>query len=236
MGDTAIQLIMTRPEGANEAFLSMIPSDLRARLDIIVSPLIEIVATSAIPKLERDAGVIFTSANGVRFAPPGAGRPAFCVGQSTTAQAMSAGWAAVCVGKDAAELVSKLEQESPDMPLVLLGGVHARGHVAEKLNAAGLQVSRVEIYDQKLLPLSDKAQNVLRDRKLVIVALFSPRTAMQFANQCPPGRSVSVAALSPAIARALGDLQVAYLEIAKTPDARAMCTIVEKLIHTISLG
>jgi hypothetical protein len=45
-----------------------------------------------------------------------------------------------------------------------------------------------------------------------------------------------VAALSPVIARALGDLPVARLEIAATPDADSMCATVEKLIHAISLG
>ena len=236
MDSTAIPLIMTRPEGANEGFLEMIPAATRAALDIIMSPLIEIVATGESPTLLPGAGAIFTSANGVRFGPPGVGRPAFCVGQSTTAHAIAAGWQAVCVGADSGELVEALMTTRPERSLVHLGGVHARGNVAERLSANGLKVSRVEVYDQKLLPLTEKAQAALRSNRPVIVPLFSPRTARQFSDQCPAPSCVAVAALSPTIARSLAKLPLARLEIAETPDAEAICKSVEKLIRAISLG
>jgi uroporphyrinogen-III synthase len=236
MDSTAIPLIMTRPEGANEGFLKLIPSATRAALDIILSPLIEIVGIGETPTIPPDSGAIFTSGNGVRFGPQGFGRPAFCVGQSTTARAVGAGWQAVCAGTDSGELVEALMKTRPERPLVHLGGVHARGNVAERLSADGLLVSRIEVYDQKLLPLTEKAKAVLQSNRPVIVPLFSPRTARQFSDECPAPSRVAVAALSPSIARSLGTLPVAWLEIAETPDAEAICASVEKLIRAISLG
>jgi uroporphyrinogen-III synthase len=114
--------------------------------------------------------------------------------------------------------------------------VHARGQVAEKLQKAGLDVSRVALYDQKLLPLNDEARQAIENGASVLVPLFSPRTAGQFAEQCADPTRVHVIALSAAIADNLGELAVASLEIAGHPTSQEVCAILEKVILSDSLG
>lgn len=229
-------MIMTRPDGANEDFVASLAPEARVKLDIIFSPLIAIVSTGAHPEVGPNDGVIFTSANGVKFAPAGNGRAAFCVGSATTAAAIEAGWDAQHVASEAAGLVSELRQRKPGMRLHHLCGVHARGQVAEKLQKAGLDVSRVALYDQQLLPLNERARQVIESGPSVLVPLFSPRTAGQFAAHCTDPTRTHVIALSAAIADNLGGLAVASLEIAGHPTSQEVCAILEKVILSDSLG
>lgn len=229
-------MIMTRPDGANEDFVASLAPEVRVRLEIIFSPLIAIVSTGAHPEVGPNEGVIFTSANGVKFAPAGNGRVAFCVGGATTAAAIEAGWDAEHVAPEAAGLVAELRQKKPGMRLHHLCGVHARGQVAEKLQQAGLDACRIAVYDQQLLPLNERARQAIESAPSVLVPLFSPRTAGHFAQQCTDPTRIHVIALSAAIADNLGELAVASLEIADHPTSQEVCAILEKLILSDSLG
>lgn len=236
MSTPPIPLIMTRPAEANARFVGDLPTSLRQRFQVIDTPLIRIVAVDPAPAIAPEDAVVFTSANGVRFAPPGQGRAAYCVGQRTTAAARLAGWQAIFAGETSDKLVASLSVERRLPHLWHLAGRHTRGRIAERLSAEGRDVTRVTLYDQVLQPLTDQARAVLIGEMPVIVPLFSPRTAAWFAEVCPPAARPHIIALSADVATPLADSTLSSLEIAARPDAAALVDCLEKRVGRISLG
>lgn len=173
---------------------------------------------------------VFTSANGVRFAPPGQGRTALCVGRATTLAARQEGWVARCLGENADALIEALLQRPPTGDLVHFSGQHQRGDIVEKLRAAGLNAVRRIVYDQGLLDLSDAAQTVLSGNSKVIVPLFSPRTAAHFAHQVQPRSGLFLVALSEAVASVLPENLQQACRVAHNPTAKAVAANIEKLL------
>jgi uroporphyrinogen-III synthase len=228
--DTAITtLLLTRPKDANARLLELIPDALLKGCEIIENPLIGIRALPASGELTDAQAAIFSSANGVAYAPPGAGRQAFCVGARTAEAAQAAGWQATCAGRDAAELLAYLLSRKPGAPLVHFCGQHHRGEIVEQLRAAGWTAERCVVYAQDLLPLGPAAQAALNGDRQVVAPLFSPRTAAHFANILPGGGDrLRVVAMSPAVAEALPDPLRACTTVAAAPTVEAMARAVEK--------
>lgn len=225
---------MTRPQGAAERFVARLPGDLRARLTVVNSPLVAIVPVATRLDIGDARGLIFTSANSVRIAAgltPRRDLPCFCVGQATTLAAEQAGWQATCVGAQAEMLISTLHQARPDGPLLHLRGTHSRGDVAARLTGLGCLTRQQVIYDQPLLPPSGAARNILAGPAPVIVPLFSPRIARQFAKMCTGPAPLYLAALSKAVAEPIKALNYRGLTIASDPTADAMVRCVEQVIN-----
>ncbi len=224
-------LILSRPEPGAHAFLELLPRHVVDKVDVVISPLMQITGTGAPVHLDGIAGVIFSSGNGVTYGPPGDGRPAYCVGDKTTERARSKGWHAQKAGANADQLVAALQAQRPMAPLLHLCGVHQRGDIAARLSGAGIMTDAVLVYDQSLLPLDPVAKAALSGSAPCIVPLFSPRTAAQFAKECPVSAHVVVVALSGAVAAAWGDGPVEHLLIADEPTARSMCFAVETAVN-----
>ncbi len=231
-----IPLILTRPEGANSAFAAEFPKPLAAQLEFIDAPLIEIAPIEAEVAVDPSTAAIFTSVNGVRFAPHIVGQPAYCVGMRTTRAALAAGWEAVCLGKNAKELIAALLRLRPDVPLCHFSGVHVRGQISDALTEAGLHASRIEVYDQLLLPLSAPAISALTSQRPVIVPLFSPRAAAHFAEIAPVSQQLRVVTISEAVTQALGDMVRFDTLTAVDPTADGVISLIEKHVAAISLG
>lgn len=196
---------------------------------MIESPLLRIepLRGAAAPSPQEEA--VFSSSNGVRFAPPGDGRRAWCVGARTTGSAQNAGWEAEQAGDTAAELIKRILAERPAADLVHLSGAHTRGAICESLQAAGLRARRIVLYDQQLLSLSPVARALFDGSGQVIVPLFSPRAAAQFVAECPaPGQVIAVF-LSDAVAAGTGQTAFSQRITAGTPDAVSMAAGIEKL-------
>lgn len=231
----AIPILLTRPEGANQRFLEQLPAGQRAKLNIVASPLIRIVGVPPVSEpLEGTA--IFTSANGVKFAPDGAGQRAFCVGEATTRAAQASGWSAQMKGADANALVQQLLQERPTDSMVHYRGTHTRGDIAERLAKAGLTIRSQTVYDQQETPLSADAHEVLQGSNPVIVPLFSPRTARLFVVQSNAVSPLLVAAMSAQVAEDARPLHPAAVCVAAEPTMGAMVAAVEKLVRRASAG
>lgn len=230
-----IAMILTRPEGSNARFEARLPDDLRSRLHIIHSPLIEIVALPRTADTGQGAA-LFSSANGVRFAPKGAGQTAYCVGQRTTRAAQDAGWSAQMKGEDAETLVQSLIQEAPTESLTHYRGVHTRGKIAERLTRAGLTIQSEVVYDQKETALNAEAQIALSGPVPVIVPLFSPRTARLFVVQSDAKAPLFVAAMSDQVAQEASPLRPVAMQTAAAPTLDAMVNAVEKLSQNASAG
>lgn len=227
---------MTRPEGANERFIRQMPDALRAHFKVVLSPLVRIVPTPAKPNIGPEDAAIFTSSNAVDFALEGQGRVAFCVGAATCAKAIRAGWRGSCLGGTSDELVAELIANPTAAFLWHLSGVHVRGDIVDRLSQAGMSAKRAVLYDQILMELTSEAYSLLAAQTPVVVPIFSPRTAQQFAENCPSRARPYLLAMSDAVAQPIRVLSEAQLETAHSPTAEAMVKSLEKLACRISLG
>jgi len=234
-----LTLLMTRPRAASERFVARLAPDLRHRLRVIHSPLIRIVFLPD-PVSPGDArGVIFTSANGIAAAQAAGVRPAvpaYCVGTATARAARDAGWTVAMTCDTADALVAVLIDRHPAAPLLHLRGRHARGDVAERLTAAGIETRAQEVYDQRLIAPSDAARAALDGADPVIAPLFSPRTARHFADTCAGTAPLFLAVISRAAAEPLENMSYRGLIVANRPDGAAMAEAVETLVTQTASG
>lgn len=177
-------LLMTRPQAASEQFAQEIAArDLP--IEVVISPLMEIVPVGAPVVITTGTEVIFTSSNAVAVVGPGGHQRAWCVGPRTTAEAKAAGFDAVETGQTAEELVATLVANAATRPLLHLRGRHQRGDVTTRLCAAGLNAQSQVVYDQVARP-PDDAFFLALSRNPVIVPLFSPRSAELFVSAASP--------------------------------------------------
>lgn len=221
---------MTRPAPSAEAFVQSLPALLRDKLDVLISPLVKIRATNARIDMTGIRGVIVTSANGVVHGPPPINCPVFCVGERTTQVAREQGWAAQIAGQCADQLIDTISKMHPDTPLLHICGTFQRGDIAARLTDLGLPTRTLAVYDQALLPLTQKAKAALAAGGSCIVPLFSPRTAAQFVAECDDLRNVTVLALSEAVAEAAMTKRPKHLLVADQPTAVSMRLALETLM------
>jgi uroporphyrinogen-III synthase len=227
-------LLLTRPRDSAEAFVATLDPAARAAVDILIAPLLDIRTTGAWPDLEKNAAAIFTSANGVRFAPEGAGRQAYCVGAQTTHRAEARGWLATQAGETAYELMTLLKNMPPDAPLWHLGGEHTIGDIAETLTSAGVPTRHITLYHQHLLPLNPAARDALE--RPCIVPVFSPRSALHLVSEAKNLLSrAHIIALSESVAAAFAQETTAKCLVLPAPRAIYMRKAVENLCLTSSL-
>ena len=152
---------------------------------------------------------------------------AFCVGQRTARVASEQGWNVCLVAENADALMSGLTASHAPMRLLHLAGRHRRGNIAERLGAAGWDVTVTALYDQRLCPLSASARSRLAGEAAVILPLFSPRTATHLASQLEPAPGAVVIAMSEAVKNALGAARFAEVITATAPDAEGMGKAIE---------
>lgn len=208
-------LVLTRPEAQSRALASAL--DVEAQ--VIVAPIMDIVCSERRPDLGPFAGVILTSANAVRCGPALTGIKAHCVGERTAAAARDAGAEVLTVARDADDLVRR----SPGPgPLLHLRGEHARGDVAQRLSAAGIQTGEAIVYAQKARALSEAARRAIEGGEPTVLPLFSPRSARLVGAKVRPGKGVHVIAMSPAVARAWRDVTGGDTETCAAPTREVM--------------
>ncbi len=225
-------LILTRPKAQSEGFAAEVMASWDGPLQIIQSPLIEIVPLEVQPT-PTDA-VIFTSANGVASAARlnlTVGLTAWCVGSKTAALAKAAGFAPIEGPGDANGLIATIIASHPSGRIVHIRGKHARGDVSKRLNAAGIACMDLVTYDQRERPLSVQAHETISAANFVIFPLFSPRTATILAKQEPISSDVVIIALSEAVRDALPVGFARQVITAEKPDQAAMLEATLALLH-----
>ena len=196
-------LLLTRPRAASERLLRALEAALGAPVPAILSPAMEIVAIGPAPDLAGAAALVFTSANGVRFAGDLGGRGAYVVGARTAEAVRAVGGEVLHQSPDSAALLDHLTAHPPQGALLWLRGRHARGDIAGRLAAAGIPATEAILYDQRALALSREMLAALQGERRAILPLYSPRSAALVSGaveRC--GRGLHTIALSPAVARA----------------------------------
>jgi len=143
-------ILLTRPRRQARRFAESLRERLGERVEILISPLIEIEFIPDPAPIPVGAGLIFTSENGVlAFArgKEGKGRMAWCVGPRTGEVAKAAGFDVHIGGGDAERLAEAIIAAGPAGPLI-----HYRGRHAPRRPAA---TSRVK--GRCLFPFSRRA-------------------------------------------------------------------------------
>ncbi|MYM55318.1 uroporphyrinogen-III synthase [Thalassovita mangrovi] len=222
-------LLLTRPLASSQRFAAQ----LRERLgdvQVVISPLMRIEPVGTAPDLVGAGTLIFTSQNALAAVPDGQGRPCYTVGDATAAAAQAAGFDPIAVEPDAEALFQRIMADRPAGPLLHLRGHHARGRLAERLTGAGIATDEKVVYEQRETALSDEAETLLSGEEPVIVPLFSPRSAKIFVSQYAGDAPLFIAAMSDAVADALGGLPVQQVARAAAPDAAAMIDTIEGLM------
>lgn len=230
-------LLMTRPLAAARSFVASL-GRAAAQCQVIYAPLVQIRFNRPLPDMARFRGLVFTSGNGVRSYVALGGRkdiPAYCVGAATAEAARIGGMRAISADGDSDALVELITTLNARPPLLHIHGEVTHGDVADRLSAAGIPTIPVVLYEQRLLPLDAEARAALDGSAPVIAPLFSPRTARQFATQGLGEAPLFVAALSQAVADAVGPDDLRALAVAERPNASDMARTVSELIETAAM-
>ncbi len=214
-------ILITRPEPKGAAFANALRSRWDGEIDVILSPLLQIVPLcTTLP--DADA-FIFTSTNGVDQAIRlGAepGKTAYCVGEVTGDAASKVGFRVMTGTGDAASMIDMLIRNPPHGSLAHIRGQYARGDIATSLCKAGIACLDVVAYDQASVPLSGQAKTVLNGETPVMVPLFSPRTAALFSDEGPYHAPLYVISISDA---AIPDIPMMANHVADRKTGDAMC-------------
>ena len=232
---TPFTLLLTRPRPQAERFAQAFAERFGPAIRIVISPLLRIEPQQgALPPLSDYSGLVFSSRNGVQsLAGMSDDRrlPAYCVGARTAEAARAIGLRAEFCGADADALVARLAQAAPGGRLLHLRGAHARGGIAERLSASGQPCDEAVIYDQIPQKLSPEALDLLTGEGLVLLPLFSPRSA-RLAAQATAGATapLALASMSRAVTEAWAGPLPVLLRQAAHPDAAAMLDALGALI------
>lgn len=200
MQDSQPTLLLTRPKEQSAEFLSECEKHADRRLPVVVSPIIRIEAVADVPDLSSYATLIFTSANGVvACASELRGRRVVTVGTKACVLAAQAGAVATSLGEDVETFLAQSDQI--EGPALHCRGTHARGNLAERLSANGVQTDEAILYDQVAQPLTPAARSLLQSNGSVVAPIFSPRSA-QLLSQTMISADIQIVAMSEAVAQA----------------------------------
>src|SRR5512134_272745 len=209
-------------------------------VEVLIEPLLEIRhLEDAEIDLDGVQALLFTSANGVRaFAAlsPRRDLKAFTVGDGSADAARQAGFPNVESARGdiealAALVVDRLKAE--DGILFHAAGTVTAGDLKTRLEGLGYRVRRAQLYEAgTATALSTETRANLTLGGIDAILLFSPRTAGTFAQLWRDAGSPSLAriqahCLSAAVAREIGALGWAGVEIADRPDLPSMLALVD---------
>lgn len=218
-------LLVTRPVDSATRFVARLSDVALGQVNVVISPLLEIVPLKVQADLSHYAAAVFSSAQAVGFAPRGGGKPAYCVGAMTAAAARHHGWQVRLEGETAQDVIGHLLQAPLSGTICHFSGKYQRGDIANTLTRHNLPCDRVILYDQKMCALTDDALTALKGR--TIVPLFSPRTARGFVAQVAPPAHAHVVALSPAVAAPCIAAGFEKVDVLSNPTGAAMVETIE---------
>ncbi|MEL7128490.1 MAG: uroporphyrinogen-III synthase [Pseudomonadota bacterium] len=198
----------------------------------VLSPVLELRRTRIVlPSLEHVQGLIFTSANGVRFFAEAASRrdlTAWCVGPATEAAAQAAGFEdcrnAAGDGDDLAALIIG-NARAEDGPLVHVANAAAAGNVKRLLVDAGFEVHFTPLYEAaQAEALTEEAGACLAGDTAAIVLVHSAKGAAAFAalSGSRPLFDHILVAVSARAAAPLAHARFAKVEVATLPNETSL--------------
>ncbi|MGB0660577.1 MAG: uroporphyrinogen-III synthase [Mangrovicoccus sp.] len=218
-------LLLTRPLARSQAFAAQALERLGPR-PVIVSPILEITPQGPPPDLSACDALVLSSASGLIQAPTHGwpqGMPAYCVGRKTARAAEQVGLHAISADGAAEDLIALLRRKAGGQRLCHLRGAHQAGDIAQNLAQAGVSIRSQIVYDQTAQKLSKTALDALAQSQPLLIPVFSPRSAALLHPELKKARAkLCLAAISPAVAKALSVQSGAQIHVASRPDADAV--------------
>ena len=143
-----------------------------AGFDVIIAPLLNVMAVERPADVPDQAVLIFTSANGVRHSGVTADdRLIYCVGDATAREALAHGFTSVVSADgDWRRLVETIRPT--ENPIIHLSGEIVRGEIVQTLQRRGMNATRQTVY--RTVPQSVWPTDV---NAVDAVALYSPLAA-----------------------------------------------------------
>lgn len=205
----------------------------------VLSPALELLARDElVPDLDRFGGLVFTSANGVRFfaeATHDRGLPAWCVGPATASEALREGFSPVHESSgDAHDLAHYITHHwSGDARRLLhVANAAAKGNLKKALEAEGFRVTFLPLYEARPASgLSAEAVEALGSGDPVFCLIHSQKGADAY-RSLAKGRDLSntrFVAISAQAARPLEGLKAASVSIASHPDEQHLLDLLQRL-------
>ena len=234
-----MRVMLTRPRPESE----VLAEQLRAPgEEILIEPMLNIVASNEPVSLEGIQAVLATSANGVRCLAATIDQrdlPLFAVGDATARSAADAGFTRIENAQGESEALGRLvaARLSPaDGSLLHIRGQNIAGDLAGQLETQGFTVTSAILYRaEPATELSSAARSWLETEKCDAILFFSPRTARTFVSllnatglQACCAR-ITALCLSQAVADEAAAISWGDLRIAMTPDSTAMIQLYDEL-------
>ena len=207
----------------------------------VLSPMLALEASTPEPDLNLDgaAGLIFTSANGVRFFEQRSDErdlTAWCVGPATEAAAIRAGFPKVRTAHGDADTLFHFISEfgSPnDGHLVHVANAAAAGRLSERLRTIGFKVAFAPLY--MTVPsstFSEDAIACLTSGTVGAILIHSAKGAAAIAAALVSVEiaETAIVAVSDAAAQPLADMNWKRVEIASEPNEDALLAALRSVI------
>ena len=235
------RLIITRPLEDAEILARELET---IDVDSLITPLLSIdLFDSPLPSTVGVQALLVTSANGVRaFEKNSKERciPVFAVGDASAKVASERGFKHIESAsgdvQDLAELVcQKLDNTAGS--LLHVAGTSLAGDLSSMLSKKGFQYSRIQLYQAiKAVSLSKDCVACINKSEIDGVVLYSPRTAKTFvdlmikAGLVEKTKQLIAFCLSHAVAKKISKFDWAKIEVASTPDQKAVIESVKRLV------
>ena len=231
------RIIITRPAPDAERFAELCVT---RGFEPVLAPMMRIELLPVEIANSGFGALAFTSANGVRaFAAQSDCRdtPAFCVGETTAAEAAAAGFGNVTAAAgDVESLADVIAGAGLSVPVLHVAGSDRAGDLVAALAARGVVAERCVAYKAvatAAMPLA--ARRALTDHTDDIwIVFFSPRTARIFLHLAEAAAlkqtfsAAHAACLSDAVAAELADAGFAAVRIAARRDAASLLDLVAR--------
>lgn len=220
-------VLITRPTAGSRRFLAAVQA-VRQEFRPIISPAFELERVAA-PEVSFEAAV-FTSTAGVHHAPRGAGRTAWCVGDTTAKAAERAGYRAISASGSAEDLIALILARRPKLRLIYFRGEVSKENISAALNAAGLVCHDQIVYRKAPCGPTPEAIAALEGAGDIVLPLFSAETVSILANWRLDFSRSHIVAMSADVGEAAQVLRPQSLAIAAHPDQDTMAHGVAGLI------
>ena len=226
-------LLLTRPRAQSERFAKQVKDRFQDEMDLVISPVLDIVPGADGFVLPEHSAIVFTSENAVTAiaSAENAGQKAFCVGGRTARAAQNAGFTAVSAGGDVEALIRLIADTGPEEPLVYARGAEIRVDLVPRLSALGFSATEQIVYRQAARPLSRTARDALQGTAPVLIPLFSPRSAHYVSAEASTAAApLLIAALSSNVADAWTGPSIC-VDTARVPDVTHMLDALARLLR-----
>ena len=202
-------------------------------LKAIVEPLLTVRPLASVKiDLTGVGAIAFTSANAVRaFAGLSTERSlrVFTVGHATTQAAIAAGFTEVTGARsNVSALASLIAAHRPDEIVLHPAAVEPAGDLAGELEAQGVRMRTVALYETVVTPPSAVFPELLPE--LDFVLLHSPRAARALADwlAAHPAPKLTALCFSPAVAAPLAASPLAGVRVAEAPNDEALLAVLRQ--------